>query len=339
MTANSPSRPLVGVQLDSLAGLTEPKTLEQQARQVDELGIEITTFGTAWGSIEKDDGIWDWARLEPWLYLRDNTERAPVPVFLLFPIHMNERGDWPADLKGEPLDSPKLLDRWRAFIETFAERSGMDEANAIVTVGNEIDWFIGVHPEEAMAAIQFLDAAAQIVGEVAPNSRPINTLQYSVLDQPWAADVVGALNAHTALCSFTWYDLSPTITGMVPPTPLQVALDKMVAAANGKPVFIQEISMPTKPLCGTTEADQVARVDELFEVLGGADPSVVAGAVWLTIEDWPVWAMQQYVSHQFKDMDGDDTFLQYLTSLGIKREDGSPKPAFDRWLAHAAARR
>src|SRR5690348_6164477 len=116
MTGTGTERPLIGLQLDSLVGLTPPKPEEVYLRQIDELGIGITTFGFSWGDIEKDDGVWDWSRLALWESVRARANRSIVPVFFLFPITMNDRGPLPADLREEPLDSPRMADRWDRFV-------------------------------------------------------------------------------------------------------------------------------------------------------------------------------------------------------------------------------
>jgi hypothetical protein len=329
----SAERPLVGVQLDSLVGLTEPKAPDVYRRQIDELGIEITTVSTNWGDIEKDNGVWDWSRLEKWDEFREQSPRPLVPLFLIFPVHMNERGALPADLKDEPFTSTKLLDRWDAFIAEAAKRGEWDDARAIVTVGNEIDWFIGVHPEEAEGAIEFLDQAAQSVTRHAPNARPMNTLQYGVLNQPWGQDVIDALNRSTSLVSFTWYDINERIEVPDPPNPVDAALSAMEQAAGGKPVLVQEFSMATGALNQGSEQRQAARVHEMFDALERRTRQQVEGLVWLTIEDWPRDEMRRYVDFQFDGaMANSDVFFEFLVTLGIAHDDGSPKPAYEAWM-------
>jgi hypothetical protein len=330
------TRPLVGVQLDSLVGLVPPKPRDVWSRQIDDLGIEITTVSFNWGNVEKDDGVWDWSRLDVWNDLREHASRPIVPLFLLFPIHMNERGPLPADLQDEPLDSPKLADRWDAFVAEAARRAGWDADHAVVTVGNEIDWFMGAHPDEAEAAIAFLDGAAAAVTRHAPNARPANTLQYGMLSWPNAQDIVDALNRNTAVASFTWYDINERIEVPDPPTPLEDALARMQEAARGKPVLLQEFSMATGALNRGSDELQAARVHEMFDALERRTQDELLALVWLTIEDWPRDAMRTYVDHQFDAaLASSDVFFEFLVTLGIARADGTPKAAYRAWMDRA----
>ena len=330
-------RPLIGIQLDSLAGLTEPKQIDEALRQVDELGVEITTCSFNWGNVEKDDGVWDWSRLGPWEAVRTQSSRPITPLVLLFPIHMNERGTMPADLVDEPLDSPKLRDRWDAFIEKAAARADWNELQAIVTVGNEVDWFMGAHPDQAEAAITFLNAAAEAITRHAPAARPMNTLQYGVLSWPNGQEVVDALNENTSLVSFTWYDINERMEVPNPPTPLEDALQHMQKAAGGKPVLIQEFSMATGSLNKGSEELQAARVHEMFDALEARDRTQLEALVWLTIEDWPTAEMRWYVDHQFDEaLATSDVFFEFLTTLGIAHPDGSPKLAYEVWRERVA---
>lgn len=332
--------PLIGIQLDSLAGLTPPKSPDTYLRQVAELGIEVTTFSLNWGDVEKDDGVWDWSRLDPWEVVRERAPHPVVPLFFLFPIHMNERGPMPADLRKEPLDSPKLIDRWDAFVAAAARRAGWNDSEALLTVGNEIDWFMGEHPAEAEAAIQFLDQAAAAIVRHAPRARPLNTCQLSILDWDNGQDVVDALNANTAAVSFTWYDINERIEVNDPPTPIAATFDRMQEAAGKKPAFLQEFSMATGRLNQGDDDRQAARVHEMFDALSTRTRDQFLGLVWLTIEDWPMDAMRTYCDAQFDPaLAASDVFLEYLTTLGIAKVDGSPKPAYGAWAARARAYR
>lgn len=325
----NPGAALAGIQVDRGSAPTA-------ARQVRELSVEITCGDLEWGAFETKKGETHWPQVPYWEELSKDLGVLPVVNLLAFPIHMNERGPLPEDLKDTPLGSAEMIARWEAFVADAYSRLGRFFDAPIITIGNEVDIFVDSHPDERDGAIAFLDAAAQAVTRRWPGARPVNTCTYDVLAKPGGRELLEALNRHTALVSFTWYDLGPGIqvgTG----SSLAEVVAEIGAAGGDKPLYLQEISLPTGAACGGSEERQAARVHELFDLLGETPRSQLEGAVWLTIDDWPRAAMEAYIGTQFSMLDGNAAFLDYLSTLGLRAEGGRPKPSYRAWVERAAA--
>lgn len=324
-------RPLAGIQTDN----NDPIAA---AKQIRDLSLQTTTLHLSWGSIETEPGKFDFGKLEHSQGIRRELgDDMPLPVWFVFPVHMNHRGEIPQDLYEVALDSDEMIDRWERFVAETAPRAKWDEDGALVVIGNEIDIFCDNHPQEREAVTTFLDKAAQIVAKHAPNAKPINTCTYDGFDKPNGEQLIRELNRNTGVASYTWYDLSPAMTVNNPPTPIGESLDRMVALSDGKPVLLQEISMPTGPGCLGDEALQEKRVHELFDALEARNRDQVIAAIWLTIIDWPRSLMTEYVGQQFgAELVENAAFFDFITTLGMVREDGTPKPAAHAWIERAA---
>jgi hypothetical protein len=324
-------RPLVGIQINN-------ESAEQAADQVRTFGIEVTCLHLPWGSVETSPFTYDWSPLDHWKGIKAALHTPPTPVWFLFPLHMNERGHIPADLRDTPLDSTEMIERWDAWVAEAAIRCEWDETEAIVTVGNEVDLFVDAHPDQREAAVTFLNAANASVRRHAPRARTGNCVTWDSINRAGGADLYRAINVDSTLATFTWYDLEG-VRVRRPPTSIADTLRAMKDFAGDKPVFLQEIAMPTATACDGDEEVQAARIHELFDAATAFTQDEVLAVVWLCTNDWPRDVMADWVKNQFPGFDGDELFLGFLTSMGFVREDGTPKPAHQVWRERAAGYR
>ncbi len=324
----SSERPLVGVQIHG----TEVADATQVVR---DLGVEITVTHLNWGTVESDAGAFDWSALEWWQQLREELGSLPQQVFTLYPVHMNERGPLPADLRTVPFDSAQMLERFEGFVAQAAERAGWKDSSPIVVIGNEVNIFADSHPDELDAVLGFLAAGADAIRRHAPGARVVNTCTYDTISK--RPDLVRALNASTDLAAFTWYELGPAPDFKLPGlSDMAEVVDRMEEAAGDKPVLIKEIGLPAAEILDSSEQIQARRVTEMFEVLSGRSRDRVVGAIWLCVDDWPVEPLREYVRHQFPFFDGNEEFLAFLTSNGIRTHDRRPKAGWQAWREQLA---
>jgi hypothetical protein len=328
---SSERRPLVGIQIDN-------EDAKNAADQIRRYGIEATCLHLPWGAVEKAPGEYDWSALDHWNTIRSIFGTPPRPAWFLFPLHMNERGDIPPDLRTVALDAPEMIERWDAWVAETAPRAGWDDTEALITIGNEVDLFVDAHPDERDAAVTFLNAATESVNRHAPGALTGNCSTWDSVQRPEGAELWTAINERSALAIFTWYDLQG-VRVTRPPTSIDATLTAMTRFAAGKPLYLQEIAMPTAPACDGDDDLQAERVHELFDALATRSQEDVLAVIWLTTRDWPREFMREWVTNQFPSFDGDEQFLGFLTSMGFVREDGTAKPADHVWQQRAASYR
>jgi hypothetical protein len=322
-------RPLTGVQIYNF-DVTDPFGAGRIASLIDELAIEMTVAPLWWGRTETAPRSYDWSALDWWRALSDVLPQMPRRIWCLFPVHMNERGPLPPDLQEMPFDSAEMLERFEAFVDAAASQGAWQAEGDIVVVGNEIDTWAQSYPAEVDAFLTFSDAAAAALRRGTPGVRVVNTCTADALNAPGGPDLVRELNRSMDLVAFQWYDNGPDggVRGL---TEMSSVMKQWLHAAAGKPVLLSEIGLPSSPDAGSSEEMQVQRVEEIFDVVQSLSREECEGVVWLAVNDWDRERMREWVAKQFPIFDGAQTFLGFLTSLGLRRADGTAKPAYDAW--------
>jgi hypothetical protein len=310
----------------------------ERARSIiEEMGVQLTFAPLWWGDTEPTDGTFDWSALRWWDALSQKVPQLPQRIWSLYPVHMNKRGPLPADLVDEPFDSPRMLERFERFVVAVTDQGAWKDEGTIVIVGNEIDSWAKDHPNEVEAYLTFSDAAAAAIRRHAPNARVANTCTYDALDQV-GEQLVQELNRSTDLVAWQWYDNGPD--GSVQElSDLEAGFQRWEAVAGAKPTLVSEIGLPSATLAGSSEQMQAQRVEELFDVLSRRDRSRCEGAVWLGLNDWDPAILEPWTAGQFPQLASSKPFLAFLTSLGLRTLDDSPKPAYDAWVRRAATYR
>lgn len=325
-------RPLIGVQLYNFDA---PVPLDALPEVVDTLRIELSFAPLHWGSVETEPGRFDWSALERWERAAEILgPRMPRLIWTIYPVHMNERGPLPPDLTGEPFDSPRMAERFDAFIAEAATRAGWGD-QSIVMVGNEIDMWYDGHKDELDAWLAFSESAASSIHRHAPGALVSNSLTHDALVWRGGPDLIRAVNQSSDIVAFQWYDLDRDLRVRELHS-LEDVVQQWAAVADGKPLLLSEIGMATGAPMGSSDDFQVRRVEELFDVLARRTRSEMLGAVWLGLDDWDVEQLRQWIVGQFPSMAGDDSFLSYLTTLGLRTYDGTPKPGYHAWVGRAA---
>lgn len=330
------TRPLAGIQLYNF---DVPVPLDHVGDVVRDLSVEVTFAPLNWGSVERDAGVFDWGPLEWWDLVAERVDEMPSLIWTLYPVHMNERGPLPADLRKEAFDAPQMIERFDAFVAEAARRAGWG-AHSIVMVGNEIDMWADAYPHEVESWLTFSDAAATSIRTNAPGARVVNSLTNDAVvhGRGGGQDFIDAINRSADLVAFQWYDHDPDLR-IRELSNLDEVVDRWVKAASGKPVLISEIGLATGAGMGSSEQLQVQRIEELFDLLAARPASEIAGAIWLGLDDWDPERLRQWIRHQFPTMDGYEPFHSFLTTLGLRTYDGTPKPGYDTWARRAAAHR
>jgi hypothetical protein len=323
-------KPLMGIQVYNF---DVPAPDGELVELVPQLGIEFTLAPLNWGNVETQPGVFDWSAIDWWEGLEKALGSVPERIWTIYPLHMNERGALPPDLVKEPLDSKLFLDRWAAFIRASAERIGWGEGSLIM-IGNEVDTFFQSHPEEVAAANTFLEKSVDIVHDIVPGSRVMHTINPVNLKDERIREFTERINQHTDVVGYNWYDIRDNFR-VDQLSDLRALVAEWVASCNGKQMVISEIGIPTGQEGGSSDEMQAERVRELFDVVDSYPRDQVLGAIWLGLDDWPVETLREWVKHQFPGFAGDGAFLSFLVTLGLRRNDKTPKAGFVAWEERA----
>jgi hypothetical protein len=284
-------------------------------------GIRGLAHTYTWSALEPDS-----ARLSV-KQARDDmgyTRGRGLTVFLgIQPINTVKR-ELPADLRTERWSSPRMLARFERLLDAF----GADlNTLAYLSIGNEVGSYLAATNEWDDFTVFFRNAVAAVKRR-APNLRVGTTLEWGRTrdaDAQRAAPLIAASD----VAVFTWYPIGASFR--IDRSDPVVAFRDMKTIANGKPVLLQELGIPSGSANGSSEATQAAFFRDAI-------------AAWRARPGAEMPFVNLFVLHDFTPAfcselsayygSADPAFVSYLCTLGLRRTDGTAKPA---WSAVVAA--
>lgn len=282
------------------------------------IGVRATTLSLDWSGVETRPGEYDLAlpRIAEAFYPKEGAEVGLV----LRDLNTN-RDERPSELRGKAYDDSEALRRWEGMAD--AVLGAMPHLRlSWIAVGNEVDAHL---KGDAVAGYaRFLRAAFAHLRRVRPGVRLGTTLTFEgVRDRAEALRPI--LDAgDVAMVDYYLIDAARR------PAREQVPkdLDAMARFAGRRPLLLTEAGAPSGTACGSSEAAQAALVGTLVAEARRRSIPYVA-LQWMN--DIGKGAAQGFGGYYGVR---DAAFLDYLATLGLRHEDGSPKPV---WATLASA--
>lgn len=237
----------------------------------------------------------------------------------------------PAPVAGEPWNAPATLDAMKAAIDLLFSSTG-DEVRYL-TLGRDADVYLAEHPDERPGFVAFTKEAAAYakghpdapkelsVGVALTTAAPKDEIAFQDLVDP--QDVI-AYSYFPGLGTF-----EPGAASGVAATVTQIA-----DLAGQKPILLQEAGFASDAAAGGSEDAQ----QKFFATLFGAVTTrrqTFALVNVSELHDAPDAACAAWAEQQGEPPDG--PLAAYACSLGLFRDDGTPRPAWSAVLAGSAA--
>lgn len=114
----------------------------------------------------------------------------------------------------------------------------------------------------------------------------------------------------------------------------------LLSRRGSKPVLLYEIGMPTSGILGGSEQHQVNFVRDLSKIVRELGPSLIGLSYYQHRDDsYPF--VEQYIKAGFADFSPQQQreLIEFFSSLGLKRSDGIPKPAWTDFIELASLQR
>ncbi len=270
------------------------------------------------------------------VYLTELKRRGYYVQFFCDVVHM-DHAHLPAGLEDRGFADPLALARWRAYIEAWVARYG--DLVDLICIGNEVDTYFGAMPEQALEDYLVLfKEGAQIIRRLHPDIAVGVTLTAGSVERWWPrfepfCDVLSA----TYYMPCRMFGGPATTEGLNPDSPFyfEKTLDAVLKAAGDKPVYLQELGCATHESLGSSPQVQAEFIHKLFAWLE-RNRGHLLGASWLSLSDWP-WEGTKIALEGLlaPELLADETFMHYLTSLGLFTETGDPKPGWTAFTEEA----
>lgn len=307
-----------------------PKYRDINSRQMaEELGLNFIVGVTQWLEPEPDQYVWTGAKHDEFqAHLKEMKERGYRISITFTNVHMDQK-HLPKYLKGKRFNDPNLLDRWQKYLEVFLFRYGdyIDYLN----IGNEVNNYFGKHYDEWTEFQRFFRRGEEVIRRLKPKIKVGVVLVESRREFFWKQ--IEPYCDHLAITYYTpcsAFGKSPTAEALDKNHYKYFArtLDEAIRVAGGKKILITEIGCATHPDIDSSPELQVAFIRALFQWLYGKEDRIL-GMSWLAPTDWPYEATKQALQG-YLDAAAlqHEPFMKYLTSLGLKYEDGREKPGY-----------
>ena len=240
-------------------------------------------------------------------------------IFLNIPIIAVSNRSMPADIATLSFSDPIVKTRFHALIDAIKDQ--INSQVKYVALGNEVDTYFSAHTTEWGAYKSLVEDARTYLKSIKPNLIVGVTTTFDGATSKFVSQVKD-LNANMDAIMLTYYPIS---SGFVPREPNTVVGDvaKMVDAAGGKPLVLQEWGYPSSTSLGSSEAKQAEFIYNSLVELEKQGVSKFPFVSFFKYRDWNESHVQSITGQK-----AGQPFFEFMSSLGMKKNDGSSKAAF-----------
>ncbi len=304
---------------------------EEDYRIAKELGLDFIHEITQW--IEPKPGEYIWKQTpgkdEFLSHLKELKELGYKVSVTFTNVHMDQK-HLPAYLKDKRFNDAQFLERWEEYLEEFLPRYG--DYIDFLNIGNEVNNYFGQHYGEWKDYVEFFKRGSEVIRKLKPSISVGIVLVEGRRAHFWKA--VEPYCDHLAVTYYTpcsMFGKSPTAEALDKKSTKYFArtLDGAVRLVGKKKLLITEVGCATHPALDSSPELQVQFIEALFEWLRGKQDKIL-GVSWLAAADWPYEgtkkALKGYLDPALLEH---EPFMRFLTSLGLRYEDGTKKPGYD----------
>lgn len=323
---------LLGIDLSNSANATYDHAL----LLAKEAGMEFTTLSLAWDAVESANTVHPGGNTPgayssaDWGFANDYYPAYQVQLAVNFnPLDTNQNRV-PDDLKTLAFNDPNVISRYQQAAE-FVLGQLSHVTLVSFTVGNEIDIALATGAEWSQYT-QFVQAVSTSLQSRHPGL-PVGVKATFYGHTQTHTAQLQSINQFTDLVMVTYYPMNPDFTVR---DPQAVANDfsSLVALYPAKPIYVMEAGYQSATTCASSEALQAAFVSCLFAAWDQhADRIPAVNYLWL--HDRPETQIEEFSGYYGS---WDPRFREYLRTLGMRRHDGTDKPAFAQFKNQAASR-
>jgi hypothetical protein len=242
-----------------------------------------------------------------------------LTTFLGIQVINTVKREVPGELTTTRWNSARMLARFERLLDAMG---GDLQTVRYVSIGNEVGTYLSSTNEWADFT-DFLRAARAAVQRRAPTVRVGTTLEWARTRDTDALPA-RALLAESDLAVFTWYPLGAD--WQINRADPVAAFSAMRTTASGRPIVLQELGYPAAAQNGSSEAAQATffrQAIDAWRAIPAADMPMINLFLLHDLTPTACDELQAYYGLRTP------RFAASLCSLGLRRSDGSPRPAWN----------
>lgn len=295
-----------------------------------EAQIQIAHVYVQWGLVEKTSGEYDWAIPD---YILGKFRKNGFEAVVVIPIIFTTKLDvMPQDITFTAFSDPAFTERFVQFTKTFVER--YPNTVKYLVIGNEIDIYLHQHPEQASDFGSLVKAVAEANDAVVGTEFAIHSVVQNKCERIARKALAGDM------VFFTFYPHGENFSFGGNPREVEEYFTAMFDLAGNKKIAVVETSWSSSLMLESSEEKQAEYIQEIFRILK-ENKSRIEFLMWITLHDSTPEECRK--AAEFFVTDVDDEFLvnaegmarfsDFMCHMGLRRSDGTPKPAWYEWLS------
>ncbi|MHB1316689.1 MAG: hypothetical protein ACYCZW_02420 [Minisyncoccota bacterium] len=259
---------------------------------------------------------------EGWMPIADQFySKSNIKINLaLNPIDTNNLR-LPKDLKDKPLNDPEVIERYKAFVD-FAAKQFPNSDIFSVSVGNEVDVYLGSSDKKWQEYTEFFSTVAPYLRQKFPNAMIGSKITFDGAIN--MTNKVKHFNEFTDILLTTYYPFKKNSFVVRDPVTVHDDFKHIVVMYPNKKIFFAEIGYPSGYLNESSETKQADFIRETFAAWDTYYDNIpFLDFQWLhdqspeTVVGW-----QKYYGLK------DEKFASFLSTLGLRTYDGKDKESF-----------
>jgi len=298
-----------------------------------ENGMNVYMVACKWKGLEPAPGKFNLQEhlINPLTMLVPRYPQLKGVVLVLQMIDTNWR-PMPADLSTKPFDDPAVLQRFDALIDAIAAEPCSKRITHIL-LGNEVDGYLGQHPEEGAAFTTFYKRGVERIHQRLPGVK-VGTIFTAAGATRGSPRVFEELNKYSDFVDFTYYPVEGLVRGnwsatwqMLPIEESLAELARLVERAGNKPFSFTEIGYSASPVNNSSEEKQAEFVRGMFRVLDPyREKGQIAFILYHVMYDYPPGWCIPYAKQQGVPA---EAICGFVENMGLRSyATGAPRPAW-----------
>jgi hypothetical protein len=311
--------PLIGVQANIFANepLT-PSTAHAHYLQSVNAGVTFQGFSGTWAKLEPGKGQYHFNEID---FNLGQSASAGLPIAYTLSIIDTGMKTVPNWLKTTKWQDPKMQEQLLALIDAMAPH--FKGRLKWVMIGNEIDPYFAGHPDEGAAYAQLFRAASDRFKSLIPGVQVSHNVTFGGL--PMESGALKPVFDESDFLSLTYYPASGDFRFRDPST-VSTDFPKMIAAARGKKILLQEVGYASSPLNDSSQEKQAQFYSNVFNALRTHSDKFI-GANFLFMSDFSDAVVDDLV--KYYSASGAERFRAFLQTLGMFDGQGRPKKSWE----------
>lgn len=297
-----------------------------------DLGLNFLHEKVSWDEPTPGDYRWnEFGVDDPFAKRLKAIKEAHYTIALTLNVVDDDKKKLPRYLADRPFNDPALLNRWRAFLEGFLDRYGAHID--FINVGYQVNKYFSKNSGQWKGFVAFVAAGHTVVRKKAAKVSVGVVLNDDDDPALYWRDVAPACThfamAYTAPASIIVTDPAANALNPNHGKFFGRTLEGALKMAGRRPILLLDVAFPTHASVDSSPALQSRFVMALFAWLRRAEARV-GGLSYTGDKDWPYETtrdtLRNMLGEQILEYRG---VIRYLTSCGLRYEDGRKKPAYE----------